>query len=194
MKEETLFSPGRVRETVTLENLEFKLPKLGTEQKPGNTSIEEFDVVFNNIPVRVSILSHSFFDTDRRELAAKTTISVSLSSSLDRSAIIFIDIKQLGKELYEGKTNVINFDSSQKPKTERQLQGIGRALWELSLKIIQRYADALKSQVVHTVQRDPIMGLDDEKWEELFLPLLRKYGYKRSGVDTWEKTYLPEEE
>jgi len=90
-----------------------------------------------------------------------------------------------------------NFDSTMKFK------GLGRSLWEVGLRQIQQIADERGVAIIHTVLKHPRIDLTGEKWDEIFLPILKKHGYtkintpgydKGSEPKRWRKKYDPNEQ
>ena len=77
---------------------------------------------------------------------------------------------------------------------DRESRGLGLTLWEISRRFVENFANKWNISVKHEVNKRPGSGLSSQKWDELFLPILEKYGYikkEASGVDFWEKNYLP---
>ncbi len=79
--------------------------------------------------------------------------------------------------------------------------GIGLALFENMLRYIQYIADTRGKICTDTVERDPRGGITNERWDQMFVPILEKHGYARglptkrkgstSPLATWVKVYRP---
>ena len=102
-------------------------------------------------------------------------------------ANIKLNIFKHPDETFRVRTHVQNKD--------RTMKGLGRALWELSLKLIQKFADERGVSITHEVVKDPYMDLSKDKWDELFSPLLERHRYtfktRNNPYETWERVYLP---
>ena len=64
------------------------------------------------------------------------------------------------------------------------------------LDYIVRKVNILQAPITHKVRKHPGKGLSSEKWDELFLPMLKGYVKKEKFQPweyvTWQKTYEPE--
>jgi hypothetical protein len=94
-----------------------------------------------------------------------------------------MDVIESENGTYKASTDVVNKD--------RKIKRLGQTLWEISLKLIQKFADELGVSVTHEVFRMRSRGLSQDKWDELFIPLLKKYRYIKRGDDIWELSYFP---
>ena len=85
---------------------------------------------------------------------------------------------------------------------DRSLPGIGRTLWEVGLKYIQKIANEYGLTITHYITKYPHEGLSPAKWDELFVPLLNKHGYSKKTFsnpnlnrlvpNSYEKIYTPQ--
>ena len=107
-------------------------------------------------------------------------------NKLERLVRDGISLSENNRE-YIAKTNIRNND--------RKIRNLGITLWQISLGVIQKFVNKYNHPIVHEVivERSGSLGID--KWEIIFEPLLKKYGYIKLeddvGVYCWEHTYDP---
>ncbi len=171
-----------------LEKLPIKIPRLATPEEREVKENSVFNIIFNGIPLTINV---SFVSEFEKKKGNMPLIEVSIKiytepAKEDYSAGISISINKDEKGYCKATTVVAN--------KERGLKGLGRVLWEMSLNLIQRFADKLGVPVNHKVSKMPRHGLTDKKWNELFLPLLQQHGYEQDypNPSLWWKTYSPE--
>lgn len=166
-----------------LRNLDIQIPEIFV--KGENT--QTIPVSFNGKIIELHIFTRDFSE----ELPSNMfTVLVRVlkepSGSLKDSVANVYIVFEKNKEGFRATTGVSNSD--------RTLKGLGRELYDLSLKLIQKFARKHNAPVTHMILKLPDSGLSTEKWDELFLPILEREGYKQVGdkaESMWEKTYLP---
>ncbi len=164
--------------------VDIELPKMPSPQDPNSRLERSYVAKYGNMTVNLSVECFIF-------LSQKGTIDASVTiyenNKFNPSAQIFVTFhKDSTQDEYVSSTNVKN--------DMRIIPGIGRALWLLSLKVIQKFAAQSEAKVRHSILKSPSNGLDSKKWDELFLPLLKSNGYTQISIgnrEMWEKTYLP---
>ena len=118
-------------------------------------------------------------------------LDINLNISKNSLEIANINLAIVKEKIYFAKV------STEVENKSREINGLGRTLWEISLKLIQKIANEFNISVKHEVVKDPRNGLSGIQWNRLFLPLLEKHGYKKTHADAkymwekWERTYLP---
>jgi len=175
--------PHKDNQPCRLEDFEFEMPRLATDEEPEVADDRTFKVVFNGITLDLNIENVSKFDEyGGCHLSLKVKVD---KERLKNIANIEIEFDKRKDEEWKAYTNVFNGD--------RNISGLGRTLWEVSLKLIQKFTDKWDVSVTHTIMRIPKNGLSFSKWNELFFPLLDKYGYAHGEGElyTWERAYLP---
>ncbi len=166
-----------------LKTMQFRTPELATPEKREILKEENRNVLFNGSPIKLHIRTFSFFDKSANQIpSVQIEINISTKNTKDVARIFVVVVKDRNEKC-TATTNVRNLD--------RELEALGRTLWEISLKLIQQLTNKLDSPVLHKVTRLPKNGLSEVKWNELFFPLLIQNGYTRERDDKWLKTYLP---
>ncbi len=169
----------------SLENLVISVPKFATPEDRDVKEEVTRKAVFNGVPVRVVVSSKSYFEKKVNQMPlVEVLIIVSMKTEIDvNAASVSIVVNKDRDGECKATTKIEN--------TNRELKGLGRTLWEVALQLIQQFADKLTSPVTHRVNILTTHGLSDQKWHELFSPLLEKHGYKQKYNNLWERTYLP---
>jgi hypothetical protein len=172
---------------VSLDDLDLRVPDFNDTENlsaEANKKVftENYNVVFKGVAAHLSVTTENTFSLTLDKLRCvdvliKVSIQDKVVANLILSAILKID------GTYEVARSVRSWD--EKPK------GLGMSLWEMGLKLIQKYSDKMQVSFKDKVIKEPSMGLSPEKWDELFLPLLEKYSYVQTNFRTWEKIYLP---
>lgn len=156
---------------------------------------EKFKVMFNRQVLEGDIISevkkndliiNVLVKPIKKKIAPEISKVKIMQFTPERVAMIKITFNNAGGQFYTADTIVNN--------PFRELKALGRTLWESSLPLMQKFADKFDATVVHEVMRQPSEGLDRDKWDKLFLPLLGKYGYRQKEEPLsylWEKTYPP---
>lgn len=91
-----------------------------------------------------------------------------------------------GQEL--AKTEIQRTRGSRLPK------GIGRLVYEKILELIQERANIGSKIILHDIERVLTVSqtpLTEDRWNELFVPILLEHGYTRLSDDHWKKLYKP---
>lgn len=168
-----------------LKDLDFEVPSFSIIEDVPITKIKTIDATFNGAPITINIENDSYLDhEDCLYIQVKIEIFFQKEIIVKYSLLV----EQLNDEKsYIAETSIDNFDKV-------VLKGIGRALWENLLKLIQKLSIKLNATVKHKVTRlPPRPTLKTEKWNELFFDILERHGYKEKtkGIGIWEKTYFP---
>jgi len=180
-----------------LENVKFNRLKIATKENPRTRSKKNTWVIFNGNIVDLSITQNANFQCAEQEIDEYIVIEVIAQDK--KIATLGIKLtKQTAISDYLCSTKIEkNFDSTMKFK------GLGRSLWEVGLRQIQQIADERGVAIIHTVLKHPRIDLTGEKWDEIFLPILKKHGYtkintpgydKGSEPKRWRKKYDPNEQ
>ncbi|MFZ2149716.1 MAG: hypothetical protein WAV15_00980 [Minisyncoccia bacterium] len=177
---------ARIPEIPELSMMDFELPELSEKNRKNSKS---YSAIFNGEVMSVQVSNDLSLDEGVVHDMA-ITISHPRSGS---GAKIFISVERKPYG-YLGTTDVNNYEY--KFQNPRFLKGAARTLWEISTGIMQKYANLLTAPVKHVVSKTPNydLGMTNEKWDELMLPLFDKYGYERVDEYLWEKTYNPKEQ
>ncbi len=168
-------------------SLEFEIPNLASADEKKNTIEQSFRAVFNQVPIRIDIFTEvddfhrNTSDSDVSLVYLEFKISTNEQENI---ANLQITIRKNKDGTYKSTTAILN--------TNRELKGLGRVLWEKIPNLMEKFAIKFNASVLHEVERDPNKSLTIEKWNELFYPILEKYGYKRTMAGFWEKIYRPE--
>ena len=174
-----------------LSDLDLKTLKLANVEEPRIREQKTLKVVFNGVSLTLDIDNVSLFENSW--VGVKIIISVSTETK-SNVATITIGVVTNKDGTHTASTKIEN-------TRDGGIKELGLALWEASLQLMQKFADELVAPITHKVQRSTSQGLSNEKWIELFLPLLEKYGYK--AIDSgswvaesyqWERTYLPHQQ
>ncbi|OGH59370.1 MAG: hypothetical protein A2725_00900 [Candidatus Magasanikbacteria bacterium RIFCSPHIGHO2_01_FULL_33_34] len=67
--------------------------------------------------------------------------------------------------------------------------GTGIILYQKILDYIKEEAKQYKKGLLHRVIHEPSLGLDPQKWNKIFEPLLTEKGYKKITDGEWEHLY-----
>lgn len=177
----------RMDSAPSLETIDIPI-RLATEEESTITKEDTYlNATYKGIPIRLRIRNSGSF---RDGLVSLINIKVNVSTPKEIDvAYVHVKVVEGMNQRYIADTDVVNKD--------REIKELGRNLWEVSLKLIQQFADRLNIPITHVIARLPDQNLSKDKWDELFIPLLSKHGYKEilsgSWVESyqWEKTYLP---
>lgn len=148
-----------------------------------------------------------------RSLATKEKLSGQLDAAVDRANInvavnMTRELDEIGHPtsesirltLNDSKKNEFAYGTLQidydrqiagvKVKSrDRAFKGIGRVIWKKMIEHLEHLCETQGAEITHRVLKGPEDGLSDEKWDELFVPLLEENGYVNIGFHSWEKTY-----
>ncbi len=170
-----------------LSDLNLEVPKIPIIDGPKNEYTESFKATFNNIPLTVQIESEvvpNGITDNLGVIILRIVILTENKEYIASSEVSFTKYSENG--VYEAVADV----TSNKNK-DIKLKGIGRAVWEMSLNLIQKFADKFNTTVIDKLHRLPREKLPVEKWDELFSKLLDKHGYLHEGGNEWTKIYKP---
>lgn len=166
-----------------LERLDIDIPDNFDFHSPNITLPKR--IIFNGKPFDLKVENSSF--QHENSSVAEITFSTA-TASIEYGVVLALTITEIGEGRYKATTYITNRD--------RSVPGLGRALWEMSLKLIQKLAEAKKVFIIHEVMKAPNFDLsnmnpnqEDRKWDELFVPLLEKHGYIRKNEKHWDKVY-----
>lgn len=145
----------RMDSVPSLENLDIPLPILADAKNPQKINKEKkLKALFDGVPVEVGVQSESVYSATINQFdyihIAITTVNIITNNM----AFILITVVRRGR-VYEVATNVEN--------SSGELRGVGRVLWEISLKLIKKITDKCRAPVVHKVSRAPWKGLTKGK-------------------------------
>ncbi len=183
-KTEKIFSFQDLKLDIPIEFTKFKNESLTAEdhdklRKRKFNKTEIFKCKFNEKFIEVEVVNNVYFDgTFSVTINAKEPHAIVVTPASVQIAFSIDDLSNL----YEAETYVNN---------PIKLKGIGTALWEASIPLIQQFSDKFQNSVRHRVTRNPSNGLTVAKWNELFEPLLEKYEYVNTGSNSWVKVYEP---
>jgi hypothetical protein len=181
---------NKINNLPNLSSIDFQIPELATFDKLNIINNKTLDVSFEGVPVKIKIIGGSYF---KEANLHRVDVLIRISTkTLENIAKINIHMEENQDKTYKAGTYVIN--------KNRELKNLGRTLWEISLKLIQKSANKWNASITHEVFRMPLMHLSEDKWNKLFFPLLEKHGYryvKNSDEgslwdEKWEKTYFPD--
>lgn len=172
----------------TLENLNIKLPKFQTEIGEGTVERQNGEVYYEGTKLKLGVEKRSYFELHERSVVR---ITIRVSNENNGQGFVIITVVRGKDGTYSAVVNVMN--------EIRKLGGLGRKLWEVGISQIEKMANQFNINIKHQVLKKPDQGLDKDKWDELFLPLLTQHGYtkvidKFSPDDHWEKQYAKNEE
>lgn len=172
-----------------LMDIDIPLPEFPMVNQPARLlpESEPLKALFKGTPIEISIKSGTYLNGDN-SLTPEMTLKISTktANNIVSAHIYFSKRTEM--------LNKVGILVSKSKREELKGEGLGRALWEASLKLIQKFADKSNIPVVHQVKRSP-SGMDEDKWDELFIELLRRHQYQETeghSRKTWEKTYTPQ--
>jgi hypothetical protein len=171
----------KVSPVLDLESIDLEIPKLANAQEPIQKEKESLKVLYDGVLLDLNVNYFSSFEDDSG-LSFWIWLAVSTEKPKDLAHMI-VEVKRKKYGGYVATSSVENFI--------RERKGLGRTLWEISLKLIQKLVDESGIHITHEVYKEPSHDLSVSKWDELFLPLLEKHGYKKVKTNAWELTYLP---
>ena len=179
----------KIKKVPDLTAVDFTIPELIISEKRSINKNEIFEVVFNGIPLffNIEFLSipnnlynlHRSFYLDIVIRAARTR---EINVQTIAAEIVLKVRENYPDETLIAETSVSNND--------QKLVGLGRAIWEMALQLIQKIADRSNTSITHIVERASAFWLSEDKWDKLFLPLLEKYGYISTRRGKWKYTYM----
>jgi len=173
--------PSNINNLPNLESLDFKTPKLATVNEPRIDEIETLQVVFHGTSLELNIKNIGSFDDGLICMDIYIEVLTEMKKNI---ADIHVNVVKNKDGTCRANTNVKN--------KNREMKRLGRTLWELSLQLIQKLADKWNIPIMHEVSKAPDPRWRNNKWDELFTPLLVKHEYSSKGEDSWEKIYLPQ--
>ncbi|HBU06773.1 MAG TPA: hypothetical protein DEB09_01690 [Candidatus Magasanikbacteria bacterium] len=123
------------------------------------------------------------------------TISISINKDDKKMIVAELEIEKVGEQYksfvyIEGNNNDTNGGDTNKQQNE--LKGQARILYEKVLDFLQHYADANGHQLCDIVKN--ISSLTEERWQEIFAPILKPKGYEAlngQGNERYKKIYYP---
>jgi hypothetical protein len=171
----------------SLESLEIELPKFTRQnERKGVESPQLFQAIFSGIPVKVSVESLGFFQETGLLSYAVVLIKVTTENTQSEKPVFArVEVSRNHQGNYESNVEVTNDNQALKKI------GLGRALWKISVRLIQKFSDQLSSAVEDTVIKHPTLKLSSEKWDKLFHDLLVANQYIQKSSHSWKKIYKP---
>ena len=167
----------------TLENLPICLPGFISDNEKSIAKKDSYRTIFQGIPITADVETVSSVWRDKIP-TIEMTIKVSTKPGDINTVTLSITI--LKEDWGNGATATTGIENATQ---DLKHLGLGRAMWLISLKLIQKFADDFSTAVTHKVIRMPGLGLTGAKWNKLFLPLLDQYGFVKIGSNEWEKVY-----
>jgi len=172
----------------TLETLTIQLPNFPNEIGEGILERKDGEVYYEGKKLKVGIEIRTHFVPPNN---SEAKITIGISNEKNEKSFVIITVKKHRDNTCTATVNVKN--------EIKEAKGIGRKLWETALAIIQKMVNQTDTNITHQVIKRPNSGLNKDKWDELFLPLLKQHGYtmtvdKFSPEDCWKKVYTKNDE
>ena len=171
-----------------LESLPIRLPgfiSISGNEKPVPKK-DSYQAIFKGVPIIAEVETLSSMVRDKIP-TIEMTIKVSTKPNDINNVTLSITISKEDREDEAMATTGI-----ENAAQDLKHLGLGRAMWLISLKLMQKFADEFDMAVTHKVIRMPDLGLTGAKWNELFLPLLNQHGFVKVGSNEWEKVFEPQ--
>ncbi|MBP9748245.1 MAG: hypothetical protein KBD17_01300 [Candidatus Pacebacteria bacterium] len=170
-----------------LKNLDLGVPQVATAQRDKVETNDTINVIFSGTTIKLNLENKGYFVDYGGSNYTRSDILLKCFSKKIQMAYLDLSLekREVGSRIdYSvAHVGVYNFN--------RELKGLGTTLWYLSLGLIQKFANAWSKPITHRVAKVPSDGLDPDKWDEVFLPLLEKEGYVKNSDGLWKKVYKP---
>lgn len=182
---QTKIEPGEI-------SIKIQLPEIPTSSNSHTKTESSFKAPYGGVILDFIVETNSLLAQDG---TMDSSVNIDVSDKLSFPANIFITFHKGISDLeYIANTNVRN--------NSRELRGLGRALWILSIKLMQEFSNKTNVPVRHLMVKNPTKGLEEDKWDELFQPLLKANNYQewkankpddrfRAENTPWAKVYKP---